>query len=95
MKNGRDHGDDDEPNDPKITRIEDARRRRRLGLTEPVGKTGGSNGGRGAGRGGGFVWGRGGSVREWIIGGVIIAMAIGFVVATVMSATRTMWSVVK
>jgi hypothetical protein len=85
MKNG--HDDSDEPpNDPKITRIEDARRRRRMG------QAGGGGAGPGARKGGGWRggWGGGwsGSIKELLVGGVIIAMAIGFLVSLAMPLLR-------
>jgi hypothetical protein len=85
MKNGRDDHDDEPANDPKITRIEDARRRRQLGLQ---GK-GQAKGGGGRSTGNRFKPG-GGSVKEWIIGAVIIAMALGFVVSLAMPLIRTL-----
>lgn len=68
MKNGRADHDDDEPRDPKIARIEDARRRRQLGL----GETGPSARRK--------ALPRGGNLKELIFGAVIVAMAAGFLV---------------
>ena len=85
MKNGRDDNHDEPGNDPKITRIEDARRRRQLGLQ---GKAGAGGGGGGVGSRFSGLKGGGGSIKEWIIGGVIIAMAIGFVINLAMPLIR-------
>jgi hypothetical protein len=72
MKNGRaDHNDDPEK-DPKIARIEDARRRRQLGLGEP--ETGKRSKAR---RRTAFA---AASARDVITGGIIIAMALGMIV---------------
>jgi len=79
MKNGRADHDDDEPNDPKIARIEDARRRRQLGL--------GEKGGGGAKPKGRPSLPSGGGVKELLIGAVIVACALGFVVWMV----RPLW----
>ena len=76
MKNGRADHDDDEPNDPKIARIEDARRRRQLGLEGAKNKPQGASA-KLAGRG----------VGELLFGAVIVAMAVGLVV----SVTRPLW----
>jgi hypothetical protein len=72
MKNGRADHDDDPERDPKIARIEDARRRRQLGLGEP------ERGMRSGGRRRPML--AGGSAKELIAGAVIIAMAIGMIV---------------
>ena len=89
MKNGRDDHDEP-PNDPKITRIEDARRRRRMGIKD--GKQGGGGLGGRLGGGVGNPGGRGargtGAIKEWIFGGIIIAMAIGFVISVSMPLIR-------
>ena len=79
MKNGRDDSHDDPKPDPKITRIEDARRERARGTarsanikpTKPAFGASRDEVGRG-------------DVKEWIIGGVIVAMAIGFVISIAM-----------
>lgn len=72
MKNGR---ADDEENDPKIARIEEARRRRQLGLG------GGQPASKGASRR------ATGSVKEWLVGAVIVAMAVGFL----LHLARPLW----
>ena len=73
MKNGRDDNDDDPRNDPKISRIEDARRRRARGEAGPKAqRTGGGPREPPAGRG---------RIKEWLVGGVIVAMAIGMIVS--------------
>ena len=89
MKNGRDDHDEP-PNDPKITRIEDARRRRRMGIKDGNEGSGGRGGRLGGGLGNlGSRGGRkSGTVKEWIFGGVIIAMAIGFVISVSMPLIR-------
>jgi hypothetical protein len=75
MKNGRaDHDDEDPDRDPKIARIEDARRRRQLGLGDAKG------GGGGAKSKGRPSMPSSGGVKELLIGVVIVAMALGFVV---------------
>ena len=71
MKNGRADHDEDPERDPKIARIEDARRRRQLGLGEKGG---------GAGAKGRPALRPGGSMKELLIGAVLVAMALGFVV---------------
>lgn len=73
MKNGRADHDDDPERDPKIARIEDARRRRQLGLGEDGAKGTRSNSPRRAPV-------LRGSLRELLFGAVIVAMAVGFVV---------------
>ena len=77
MKNGRADHDDDEPGDPKITRIEDARRRRQLGL----------DGGNGAKKQGASAKLAGRGVGELLFGAVIVAMAV----VRVVSVTRPLW----
>ena len=80
MKNGRaDHHDDDPDRDPKIARIEEARRRRQLGLSEP--------GGGGGAKRASSSRPRGGSIKELLFGAVIVAMAVGFLV----HLTRPLW----
>ena len=74
MKNGRADHDDDPERDPKIARIEDARRRRQLGLGDFKGEQGR---GKAAPR---RAIGRGGGIQELMFGAVIVAMALGFVV---------------
>jgi hypothetical protein len=76
MKNGRADHDDDPERDPKIARIEDARRRRQLGI-----------GGNGGGKKTSATRGRGGSIGQLLFGVVIVAMAVGLVV----SVTRPLW----
>ena len=70
MKNGHANGDDDPRNDPKISRIEDARRRRQRGEGAKKAQAKGSAGGAKVERGG---------VKEWIVGAVIVAMAVGLI----------------
>ena len=86
MKNGRANHDDDEPNDPKIASIEEARRRRQLGLDggNGQGKSGRDKSGQGGRR---AMLPKGGGVKEFIVGAVIVAMAVGLVV----SVTRPLW----
>ena len=86
MKNGRADHDDHEPNDPKIARIEDARRRRQLGLDGGSGQGKGGQGksGQGARR---PMLPKGGSIKEFVFGAVIVAMAVGLIV----SVTRPLW----
>lgn len=76
MKNGRADHDENPERDPKIARIEDARRRRQLGLGE---KAGGAKARPTRPSGGG--------VKELVVGAVIVAMAVGLVV----SVTRPLW----
>jgi hypothetical protein len=77
MKNGRaDHHDDDPDRDPKIARIEDARRRRQFGL-------GDGNNERGSKR----PAAPRSSIKELLVGAVIVAMAVGFLV----HLTRPLW----
>jgi hypothetical protein len=71
MKNGRADHDDDPERDPKIARIEDARRRRQLGLGAP--ERGKPSSGR---RRAAIVRG---SVKELVTGAIIIAMALGMI----------------
>ena len=81
MKNGRADHDDNEPRDPKIASIEEARRRRQLGLD------GGNRQGK-AGQGARRpMLPKGGGVKEFVVGAVIVAMAVGLVV----SVTRPLW----
>ena len=74
MKNGRGEDHDDDPkndpqNDPKISRIEDARRRRARGEAAAPGQ-------RGAAQSPARI---GGTMKDWLIGAVLVAMALGFV----------------
>ena len=69
MKNGRTDHDDEEPSDPKIARIEDARRRRQLGL-----------GGTGARDSKGSSLRPRGSIGQWLTGVLIMAMAAGMLI---------------
>ena len=73
MKNGRDDGE----HDPKIARIEEERRRRQRG-------EGLKPGSRGAER----RLRVGGGVKEWLIGAVLIAMAVGFVASLIAPLVR-------
>jgi hypothetical protein len=74
MKNGRADHDDDEPRDPKIASIEEARRRRQLGLGQNE---------KSVRR----ALPKGGGVKEFVVGAIIVAMAVGLVV----SLTRPLW----
>ena len=84
MKNGRDDSDDEPRNDPKISRIEDARRARARGEK-------GAKGQGGAGKQSLSPAGRG-SLKEWIFGGVVVAMAIGMVISFGGTVLRTITS---
>lgn len=81
MKNGRADHDEDPERDPKIASIEEARRRRQLGLD---GGNGQGKAGQGTRR---AVLPKGGGVKEFVVGAVIVAMAVGLVV----SVTRPLW----
>ncbi len=86
MKNGRADHDEDPERDPKIASIEEARRRRQLGLDggNGQGKGGQGKSGQGTRR---TVLPKGGSVKEFMFGAVIVAMAVGLIV----SVTRPLW----
>jgi len=90
MKNGRADHDDDPERDPKIASIEEARRRRQLGLDggNGQGKSGQGKSGGKAGQGARrpLMSGSGG-VKEFVMGAVIVAMAVGLIV----SVTRPLW----
>ena len=73
MKNGR--GDDD--HDPKLSRIEDERRRQQRG-----------EGARPRTPGPTKPTVRSGSLKEWLIGAVIVAMAVGFVASLLVPLLR-------
>ena len=76
MKNGRAH-DDEEPRDPKISRIEEERRRRQRGEGMKPG-SGGAKPRPLAGKG----------LKEWLVGAVLVAMAIGFVASLIAPLVR-------
>ena len=79
MKNGRADHDDEEPNDPKIARLEDERRRRQLGIGEKKRGAASSKPARPSV-----------NARDWVIGGIILAMAVAGIASFASSAMKSL-----